>query len=846
MNRILGKLALGLCLALLALPADVLAGRGGGARRRWQRGGGGGMGGGGGGGGCGGGGGGGGGQMRRRRRWWWQIGGGARGGGGRMGGGARGGGGDGRLALVQLAADPRPGATPGTSIRPVGRERSRPERRHGAGYATGTRSRNNAPAAGAGYANRNNSNLPNNAAAAAGAGYANRNQSTLPNAGAAAAGAGYANRNQSSLPNAGAAAAGAGYANRNQSTYPTMRRGRRGRRLCEPQSARHSQCGAAAAGAGYANRNSRTTPTPAPAAAGAAYANRNQYDQYHPGMVNGYWNGNNSAAWGAAGYGSDAAAASEPGALARRCIPMAIRATAIPTPLVRRPAAAQPVRAGSGRPRPRRPTIIPSRSARPPHRPNRPSPTRRPRPSTRPARRSRPATTPGPAARPAGARRRCPTTRTCTSSSRLVLFAQGQYEQAAAPPLRGPVGRPRLGLDDPERDVSRSRDLHRPAPQPGSLSSARTRNSAPARFVLAYHYLCQGHDDNAAAQLKEVVKLQPDDTLSAQLLAQFQPSGSPPPAESAAATATAPAGNAPGELEGRARPGGDDRLCDPGRRRLHLDRLGPGKPPTTIAGTSTFADGVLTLADKADRRGTLAGNVAWQDANHFTFRLVGAPAQDPGLKTPLPLIRHRPARHPRGGPGPAIPALSPRNAKMKRQWHVPSAVLLGVASLLGCLGVAAARRSGHPPARAGDGRQLPHADPPFAGRRRTGRSRGRSPTSPGPSGARRGRRTSCWCWSTTPGSAIRPPSAARARRPRSRSWPRRACATTGSTSRRSARRRGRRCSPAAITTRSGSARSPSSRAAGRATTRPGPRARPASPGSSRATATPPPRSASGT
>ena len=51
----------------------------------------------------------------------------------------------------------------------------------------------------------------------------------------------------------------------------------------------------------------------------------------------------------------------------------------------------------------------------------------------------------------------------------------------------------------------------------------------------------------------------------------------------------------------------------------------------TIAGTSTFADGVLTLADQGGQNGALTGNVAWQDADHFNFRLAGAPPTDPGL-----------------------------------------------------------------------------------------------------------------------------------------------------------------------------------------------------------------------
>ena len=51
-----------------------------------------------------------------------------------------------------------------------------------------------------------------------------------------------------------------------------------------------------------------------------------------------------------------------------------------------------------------------------------------------------------------------------------------------------------------------------------------------------------------------------------------------------------------------------------------------------IAGKSTFADGTLTLTAQGGQAGALVGQVAWKDANDFTFRLVGGPSNDPGLK----------------------------------------------------------------------------------------------------------------------------------------------------------------------------------------------------------------------
>ena len=99
---------------------------------------------------------------------------------------------------------------------------------------------------------------------------------------------------------AGAAAAGAGYANRNQSQAHPRGCRRRRRGLCQPQPELGSPRGLpAAAGAGYANRNQGSAyPDAGCRRRGAGYAN-NHVQQYHPGMVNGYWNGTGggSRAW---------------------------------------------------------------------------------------------------------------------------------------------------------------------------------------------------------------------------------------------------------------------------------------------------------------------------------------------------------------------------------------------------------------------------------------------------------------------------------------------------------------------------------------------------------------------
>src|SRR5262249_8343281 len=82
------------------------------------------------------------------------------------------------------------------------------------------------------------------------------------------------------------------------------------------------------------------------------------------------------------------------------------------------------------------------------------------------------------------------------------------------------------------------------------------RSKSASRFVLAYHYLTQGHIENAVDQLKQVVALSPQDTLAAQLIKQFEePSSEPstPPADTPPTASAKPAkqGKLPGDWSAR-------------------------------------------------------------------------------------------------------------------------------------------------------------------------------------------------------------------------------------------------------------------------------------------------------
>jgi hypothetical protein len=220
----------------------------------------------------------------------------------------------------------------------------------------------------------------------------------------------------------------------------------------------------------------------------------------------------------------------------------------------------------------------------------------------------------------------------------LGLFAQGQYDQAAAP-LHAVLS---IG---PGWNWTTLIGMYAEADtytqQLRALEGYVKANpqSAPGHFVLGYHYLTQGHNDAAAKQFEGAARLQPSDKLSAQLAAELQPPASQPPSSAGAAPppATASAESASqGKLPGSwaATPAKDSRVAltinDDGNFTWAVTN--PGKPTTTIAGKSSFDKGVLTLAGQDGQIGALVGNVTWQDDNHLTFRILGAPQDDPGLK----------------------------------------------------------------------------------------------------------------------------------------------------------------------------------------------------------------------
>jgi tetratricopeptide (TPR) repeat protein len=198
-------------------------------------------------------------------------------------------------------------------------------------------------------------------------------------------------------------------------------------------------------------------------------------------------------------------------------------------------------------------------------------------------------------------------------------------------------------------------------------------NSTPERFLLAYHYLVQGHTDEAGREFANIAKVEPKDQLSA----SFAKALTKAKEMEAAETTTAVAGAQPSTTSGKplvatsasvpnapgaaAPPAGATSSTHP------AEALEPPPPPADMAGTWKAAatpDTAVTLTLKADGEYTwnvankgqqqqsitgrafyvddvmsliqedgppLAGKIESKEANKFVFHIMGGGQKAPAL-----------------------------------------------------------------------------------------------------------------------------------------------------------------------------------------------------------------------
>jgi tetratricopeptide (TPR) repeat protein len=212
----------------------------------------------------------------------------------------------------------------------------------------------------------------------------------------------------------------------------------------------------------------------------------------------------------------------------------------------------------------------------------------------------------------------------------LVLFALGRYKEAAAAVYAVLSAGP--GWDwTTLSGLYPSVDVY--TEQLRALEQyAKSRPVASeAKFLLAYEYLTCGYADAAATQLKEVVRLNPKDQLSAQLLNSISTSDTAEPAAPSLPVALmkpADASSLVGSWTATRADGATIKLtlAGGGTFAWALDQNGK---PQQFSGTYTVADNLLILKQGANPM--MVGQVASLAGDRFNFKLVGDNPSDPGL-----------------------------------------------------------------------------------------------------------------------------------------------------------------------------------------------------------------------
>jgi tetratricopeptide (TPR) repeat protein len=163
----------------------------------------------------------------------------------------------------------------------------------------------------------------------------------------------------------------------------------------------------------------------------------------------------------------------------------------------------------------------------------------------------------------------------------------------------------------------------------------RLNSSDPAaHFLLGYEYLTCGSTDAAAKQLQAVVKLNPQDSLSAQLLKGLTEKEPEAPADQAAPAATTPAAAVTAaSLVGNwnaSRPDGSTfalSLAADGKFTWKYSQS--GQKPQQFNGPYSVADNLLIL--KQNDTPVMVGQVTSLGQDKFNFKLPGENPSDPGL-----------------------------------------------------------------------------------------------------------------------------------------------------------------------------------------------------------------------
>lgn len=225
----------------------------------------------------------------------------------------------------------------------------------------------------------------------------------------------------------------------------------------------------------------------------------------------------------------------------------------------------------------------------------------------------------------------------------LVLFAKADYQQAAATIHSVLAVGPGWNWET-IRNIYPNVATY--TTQLRSLESVTKQNpqDSASRFLLAYHYMVGGHQEDAARKLDDVVKLTPNDRVAVDLLQMLRA-----PAPNQTAANPAPAGNdvatnpepRPGVTETKidaamlvgtwsaSRDDGSQFTMTLNQDGTFNWKFKQKNADQAFDGKYTVEGNVLALERKAG--GSLVATVTPDGEQKFNFKLLGAPPSDPGL-----------------------------------------------------------------------------------------------------------------------------------------------------------------------------------------------------------------------
>lgn len=241
----------------------------------------------------------------------------------------------------------------------------------------------------------------------------------------------------------------------------------------------------------------------------------------------------------------------------------------------------------------------------------------------------------------------------------LVLFAQGNYQEAAATIHAVLAGGP--GWDwETMSSLYPSVSVYTAHLRALESYARANPESADARFLLGYHYLTEGYQEAGLRQFQKVVELKPDDALAQRILDSAKPDstaeGTPtPPAAGLSESTSGDQIEAPPELPAPA--GTETATASHTSAKPTVEQLtGTWKAANdkgatfelTLATDNTFTwqfteqeqtkslTGKYTIADdllvlEPQTGPPMIGRVSDLADNAFKFRILGTAEADPGL-----------------------------------------------------------------------------------------------------------------------------------------------------------------------------------------------------------------------